>query len=103
MEGKNPELKIAWDAGGAEYPSGPNGNEIPRLNLTIYGRIWDSNYNIHLKVSPMVLGGYNFHKPETCIFEGYLIPDKRTAPITVLGCPFSDSLEVCKSNYQGSA
>ena len=87
------EIDISWDTRERSIYSGA----IPILNINIYEdsiKYPDQHdmYNVHLKVSPIVLDNYSPEDPNTCVFEGYLTP---ISPITVLGCPYSSEIEVC--------
>ena len=61
-------------------------------DIDIEIKINNSKYKTKLQKSPMVIGRYDPLIPSTCIFDGYL--DKLKTPITVLGCPSSEKIEV---------
>ena len=49
---------------------------------------------IELEKSPLVLEPYDPNNRDTCIFEGYWDANKFETPITVLGCPNGQEIEV---------
>ena len=74
------KVKIKWNVD-------IHGNDI---ELEI--KIGKTKHNTKLQKSPMVIGYYDPKIPSTCIFDGYL--KKLKTPITVLGCPSSEEIEV---------
>ena len=67
-----------------------------RPNIIMKMKIDSKSKNIELQKSPLVLDPYDPQNQDTCIFEGYWDANKHKTPITVLGCPHGQEIEVCK-------
>ena len=68
--------------------------EKVRPNIIMKMKIDKKSKNIELQKSPLVLDPYDPHNQDTCIFEGYWDANKHKTPITVLGCPHDQEIEV---------
>ena len=68
--------------------------EKVRPNIIMKMKINSKSKNIELQKSPLVLDPYDPHNQDTCIFEGYWDANKHKTPITVLGCPHDQEIEV---------
>ena len=65
-----------------------------RPNVVLKMKINKKSKEIKLEKSPLVLDPYDPHNRDTCIFEGYWDANKYKTPITVLGCPNDQEIEV---------
>ena len=63
-------------------------------NVVLKMKINKKSKIIELQKSPLVLEPYDPRNRATCIFEGYWDANKYETPITVLGCPRHQEIEV---------
>ena len=63
-------------------------------NIVLKMKINKKSKKIELQKSPLVLDPYDPRDRDTCIFEGYWNANKKETPITVLGCPNDQEIEV---------